>query len=202
MKNGYDHIVFDLGNTLIRFDHNISANKIAKVSRFDAKKIYDTFFDSDITRPFERGAITPLEFYKRISEHLGLSLPFGAFTDIWNDIFAADDGMCALARELKKRYKLILLSNINELHFEFIRKKFSIVGIFDELVLSYQVGAIKPERKIYDEVIRAAGGKREGIFYIDDREDLVKAAIDIGIDSTKFEDIGKLRDVMENKGIL
>jgi hypothetical protein len=44
MNKRYDCIVFDLGNTLIRFDHNISANKIAKRFNVDAKKIYDTFF--------------------------------------------------------------------------------------------------------------------------------------------------------------
>lgn len=202
MKKKYEYIVFDLGNTLIRFDHNISANKIAKASNVDAKKVYDTFFDSGITRPFERGALSPREFYVKASKCLGLDLPYRDFVDIWNDIFWEDREMCALARELKKRYKLILLSNISVLHFEHIRKKFSIIDIFDELVLSYRVGAIKPERKIFDEVVKRAGGNREGIFYIDDREDLVKEALRLGIESTRFENIAKLRKIMRKKGIL
>ena len=202
MKKSYEYIVFDLGNTLIRFDHNISANKIAKASNVDAKKVYDTFFDSGITRPFERGALSPGEFYAMTSKYLGIDFPYRDFVDIWNDIFREDREMCALARELKKRYKLILLSNISVLHFEHIRKKFSIIDIFDELVLSYRVGAIKPERKIFDEVVKRAGGNREGLFYIDDREDLVKEALLLGIDSTRFENIDKLRNIMKEKGIL
>ncbi|MBU0604779.1 MAG: HAD family phosphatase [Candidatus Omnitrophica bacterium] len=202
MKKSYEYIVFDLGNTLIRFDHNISANKIAKASNIDAKKVYDTFFDSGITRPFERGTLSPIEFHAKTSKYLGLDLPYHDFVDIWNDIFWEDREMCTLARELKKRYKLILLSNISALHFEHIRKKFSIIDIFDELVLSYRVGAIKPERKIFDEVVKRAGGNREGLFYIDDREDLVKEALLLGIDSTRFENIDKLRNVMKEKGIL
>jgi glucose-1-phosphatase len=203
MKKKYEYIVFDLGNTLIRFDHNISANKIAKRFNVDAKKIYDTFFDSGITRPFERGHLTPKEFHTKAAELLGFDLPYEEFVEIWNDIFWADEEMCTLARQLKKSgYKLFLLSNISMLHFEHINKKFDIMHIFDELILSYKVGAIKPERKIFDEVVKLAGGNREGIFYIDDREDLIKAATDLGIDAIRFETIDKLRDVMKKKGIL
>lgn len=202
MRNRYEYIVFDLGNTLIRFDHNISAGKIAKAFNVEARKVYDMFFDSDITRPFECGKLSPEEFHAQASKLLGLDLSYDSFVNIWNDIFWQDDRMCALARELKKRYKLILLSNISVLHFEHIRKKFDIIGIFDELVLSYQVGAIKPERKIFDEVIKRAGGNRSGLFYIDDREDLIEAALELGIDSVRFENIDKLRDVMKEKGIL
>jgi len=202
VKKGYEYIVFDLGNTLIRFDHNISANKIAKRFNTDAKKIYDMFFDSDITRLFERGKLSPAEFHVKASRFLGLDISYDDFTGIWNDIFWEDDGMCALARELKDRYKLILLSNINVLHFEHIADRFNIIKIFDDLVLSYLVGSAKPEREIFDEVIKRARGNRTGILYIDDREDLVAAALDLGIDSVRFEGVDKLRETMREKGIL
>ena len=203
MNSKYKYIVFDLGNTLIRFDHNISANKIAKAFGVDAKTIYDTFFDSGITRPFERGHLTPMEFYLKAADLLKLDISYDDFVKVWNDIFWEDREMCALARRLKKAgYKLFLLSNISVLHFEHIRKKFDIIGIFDELVLSYRVGAIKPERKIFDEVVRLAKGDRKSLFYIDDREDLIKAAAEMDIDCIRFEEIGKLIEVMKEKGIL
>lgn len=202
MKNRYEYIVFDLGNTLIRFDHNISAGKIAKACNVDLQKAYDTFFDSDITRPFERGKLSPVEFHAEASRLLGFELSYDDFVEVWNDIFWEDDRMCALARELKSKYKLFLLSNISMLHFEHIRSKFDIIDIFDELILSYQVGAIKPERKIFDEVIKRAGGNKSGLFYIDDRQDLIEAALELGIDSVRFENVDKLRDIMKEKGIL
>ncbi len=203
MNNKYKYMVFDLGNTLIRFDHNISASKFASAFNTDQAKIYDTFFDSDITRPFERGHLSPMEFYQKASDLLKFKISFNDFVKVWNDIFWEDSQMCALARQLKRDgYKLILLSNISELHFEHIRKKFDIIGIFDELVLSYQVGAIKPERKIFDEVVRLANGERDSLFYIDDREDLIKAAKELNIDCVRFENINQLKSVMKEKGIL
>ena len=195
-------MVFDLGNTLIRFDHNISAAKIAGAFNIDLKKVYDTFFDSDITRPFERGELSPEEFHAKASDLFSMELSYDEFVDIWNDIFWEDRDMCALARRLKKSYKLMLLSNISVLHYEHIRKRFNIIDIFDEVILSFQVGAIKPERKIFDEVVRRAGGDKEKLFYIDDREDLIKAALELGIDSIRFESVDTLRDTMKKKGIL
>jgi len=202
MNKKYSVIVFDLGNTLIRFDHNISARKIANLFHLDSKKIYDTFFDSEITRAFEKGEISPKEFHKRASDLLGVKMPYRDFVAIWNDIFWEDEKICELARTLKKSYRLFLLSNVNRLHFEHIEKKFGIIKIFDEIILSYLVGATKPDKLIFEDVIRRAGGDRTKLLYIDDREDLIKEAMALGIDSIRFESTEKLKETMAQKGLL
>ena len=202
MKKHYSVIIFDLGNTLIRFDHNISARKIANLFHIDSKKIYDSFFDSEITRDFEKGLISPKEFHRRAAKLLGVTMPFKDFATIWNDIFWEDKESCDLARQLKKNYKLFLLSNVNRLHFEYIEKKFDIIKIFDEVILSYLVGAQKPDKLIFDDVVRRAGGDRAGLLYIDDREDLIKEALSMGIDSIRFEGADKLKKVMAEKGVI
>ncbi len=204
MKNSvpYNVIVFDLGNTIIRFDHSISAGKIAKLFHSDPKRIYDTFFDSEITRSFEKGLLSPKQFYREASRLLGFKLPYEDFVPIWNEIFWEDEGSCRLARELKKNYKLFLLSNVNRLHFEYIEQKFAIIKIFDELILSFVVGAMKPERAIFEDVIRRAGGDKAKILYIDDREDLIKEAIALGLDSIRFESAERLKTTLAERGII
>ena len=202
MKNKYNTIVFDLGNTVIRFDHNISATKIANLFKLDSKKIYETFFDSEITRAFDRGMLSPRQFHTEASGLLGIKLPYEDFTKIWADIFWEDESVCRIVRELKGKYKLFLLSNINRLHFEYIERKFDIIKVFDELVLSYIVGAIKPERIIFEDVIKRAGGDKSGMLYIDDREDLTKEASAMGIDSIVFEGADKLKEAMTKRGII
>lgn len=202
IKNRYRTIAFDLGNTLIRFDHNISARKISHLFGVDSKKTYDMFFDSHLTRAFEKGLLSPREFYEKASAILGGRLPYKDFVGIWNDIFWEDTGTCELARELKKNYKLFLLSNVNRLHFEYIEERFDIIKIFDELILSFVVGAMKPERPIFEEVIRRSGGDRAGILYIDDREDLIKEAAAMGIDSIRFEGAEKLREQLRFQKVI
>lgn len=203
MKNKkYEVIVFDLGNTIIKFDHNIAAKKLSNLFRHDSKKIYDSFFDSNLTRDFEKGLVSPKEFHKKMSEHLGIKLPYKDFVAIWNDIFWADEDACEIVRQLKKTYKLFLLSNVNRLHFEYIAKKFEIIKIFDELVLSYVLGAMKPERVVFEHVVKLAGGDRTKLLYIDDREDLIKEATTLEIDSIRFENAGKLKEILHKIGVI
>ena len=202
MAKSYKVIIFDLGNTLIKFDHNISAKKIASLFHLDPEKVRSLFSDSDLTRLFEKGLISPKEFHSRIIKHLGITLPFRDFVPIWNDIFWADLEACDIARSLKKDYRLFLLSNVSRLHYEYVEKKFDIIKIFDEVILSYEVGAIKPERLIFEDAVRRAGGDKGGVLYIDDREDLIKEANAFGIESIKFEGADKLKKTLEEKGIL
>ena len=198
----YSVIVFDLGNTLIRFDHNIAARKIVNLFRLDTKKIYDLFFDSQITRDFEKGLMSPKEFHCKVQQLLGIHLPYNDFVSIWNDIFWEDKACCELARRLKRSsYKLFLISNVNRLHFEYIRKKFDVFDMFDELILSFMVGSMKPDKHIFDDLIRRAGGDKAKLLYIDDRDDLVREARILGIESIKYEGADKLEKEMKHKGV-
>ena len=198
----YSTIVFDLGNTLIRFDHNIAARKLAVLFGLDPGRIYDMFFDSEITRVFEKGEISPREFHRRAAELLGIKISYKDFVPIWNDIFWEDEAACSLARRLKKDYRLFLISNVNRLHFEHIRKKFGIMRIFDEMILSFAVGAMKPDRVIYEDMVRRSGGDKSRVLYIDDREDLIKEARLLGIDSIRFEGADKLKKDLREKWVI
>lgn len=202
MVKRYKAIIFDLGNTLIRFDHNISAGKIAKLFHLDTENVRRLFFDSQFTRPFEKGLVSPREFHARITKHLGISMSYEDFVPVWNDIFWEDKEACDIARELKNKYKLLLLSNVSRLHYEYIEKKFDIIKIFDEIILSFVVGAMKPEEIIFEDAIKRAGGDRSAVIYIDDREDLIKEAIGFGIESIRFENAAKLRLELQYRNIL
>ena len=202
MSKKYSVIIFDLGNTLIRFDHNISAKKFASLFHLDAEEVRKLFFDSELTRDFERGNVSPKEFYARVAARLGIKLPFKDFVNIWNDIFWEDKEACDIARRLKKDYKLFLLSNVSRLHYDYIEKKFDIIKIFDEVILSFAVGAIKPEAVIFEDAVRRSGGDKSAVLYIDDREDLIKEANAFGIESIKFEGADKLRAALKEREIL
>src|SRR3990167_6382074 len=87
MENKIRAIIFDLGNVLIGFDHNIAVSKILRYTDKPKQKIYDLFFDSEITREFEKGKIAPLEFFERVKSGLKLKISYDEFLPIWNDIF-------------------------------------------------------------------------------------------------------------------
>ena len=202
MEKNYSVIIFDLGNTLIRFDHNISAKKFANLFHLDSEEVRSLFFDSDLTKIFERGQISSKEFYARITKRLGVKMSYRDFVSIWNDIFWPDEASCSVARRLKKNYKLFLLSNINRLHYEYIAKKFDILKIFDEIIVSFAVGAIKPEVRIFEDAVKRAGGDKSVALYIDDREDLIKEASTFGIESIRYIGADRLERDLKERGVL
>lgn len=217
MENKIRTIIFDLGNVLVGFDHRIAVNRILKYTKKSAEEIYDLFFDSQITRDFERGKISPLEFFAKVKNTLGLDISWNEFLPIWNEIFFpksdTEDFILSLCcpkdtsdnRILKARsnIKLVLLSNINKLHYDYVKNNFySAISLFDEVIPSYMTGFIKPEKEIYDLAFAHSGAALENSLYIDDRLDLVEAAQSYGIRAIQFKGIDKLREEFQKLKII
>jgi putative hydrolase of the HAD superfamily len=202
MHKRFRLIIFDLGNTIIRFDHHISARKISSRFGLDEAAVYGTLFDSELTRLFDAGKVSAGQFHSGMTRELGIQLPYAEFVEIWSDIFWEDAESCALARRLAHRYALCLMSNVNELHFEHIRKKFDVVKVFDYIVLSYVVGVLKPDRRIFEHARSRSGVDFSGMLYIDDREDLVEAARSFGIEALKFQGAPALESWLLERKVL
>ena len=79
-----------------------------------------------------------------------------------------------LIRRLRRKYRVFMLSNICELHWDYINRSFfegqnmPTGELFDELFLSYRMGMVKPDAVIYDELIRRTGIIPGETLYLDD----------------------------------
>lgn len=197
-------IVFDLGNVLIDFDHRIAAKRISDFCDMSQEKIFNLFFDSELTALFEEGKISPENFFLQIKNVLNLKLDFSGFLPIWNEIFfltPENRAICALAADLRKRYKVTLLSNINILHFNYLKEKFSVFGAFDNITTSCEAGFRKPHPSIYKKVINDLGVMPQNIFYTDDRPELIAGARVLGIKGFTFTDAAQLRKDLISCGV-
>lgn len=199
-------IIFDLGNVLIDFDHKRAAAGIAKFTEKSGQEIYDLFFDSQSTCLFEEGRILPQEFFLKVREMLNLKIDYATFLTIWNEIFFFTEKnlkVYNLARCLKSNYKVALLSNINILHFEYIKRTFPIFDAFHNIITSFEVGFRKPHPLIYQEALKLLGAPPQNVFYTDDRIDLVESASLLGIRSFVFLGIEQLeRNLLENSVVI
>lgn len=194
-------IIFDLGNVLVDFDHLIAANRISKYCQKSSQEIYDLFFDSNCTRLFEAGKISPPDFFSEVKKSLKLSLSYFDFLPIWNEIFFMSEKnkqVLELARKLKNKYKQAILSNINRLHFDYLLAKFDF-SAFHRIFTSFELGLTKPDPEIYLRVAKELGvSSRENIFYTDDREELVREASRLGIKSFAFTGVNQLRENLKS----
>lgn len=205
MENNIKAIIFDLGNVLVGFDHRIAVRRILKHTSKSEREIYDLFFDSGLTREFEKGKITPGEFFRQAKSLLELKLRFQEFLPIWNEIFFSKPETEEFIVSLNSGLKLVLLSNINKLHYDYIRNAFSSsIALFGpgNVIPSYITGFIKPEREIYDLAIRKTGRGIENIVYVDDRRDLVEAARGYGLRAIQFQNIEELKQDFRDLGII
>ncbi|MFB3919454.1 hypothetical protein BU251_08065 [Candidatus Velamenicoccus archaeovorus] len=196
-------ILCDLGNVLLHFDHRIAVRRILPHCAKSSDEIYQLFFDSPFTKDYEEGRVSSADFFKHVSAALAApGLGYEEFCAAWSDIFFDSGEMLAWLKELKKDFRLHLVSNINELHYAFIRKNFSDhIAVFDDIFLSYEIGHRKPHREIYDRAIRASGYGVPQCLYIDDREDLVAAARQMGIRSVVFKGAAACRQELQEMGI-
>ncbi len=197
-------VIFDLGNVLIDFDHRISARKISKFTDKTAPEIFDLFFASPITALFEEGKISSRQFFLKIKEMLNLKISYEKFVSIWNEIFFVSKknlGVYNLARKLKNNYKVMLLSNINILHHEYIKEKFSLLDSFHNIVTSYELGISKPDHLIYQKALEILRVQPGDVFYTDDRQELVESARGLGIKGFVFKGLKQLKDDLLGVGI-
>ncbi len=186
----YDAIFCDLGNVLINFNHNIAVKKILRLMPKNEQDIYQLFFDSGLTKGYEEGKISSIEFFKKVKGSLELDINYNKFLPIWNDIFfevPLNKKMQNLLKAVKGKYKLVMISNINETHYKFLKKKMPIFGEFDKLILSYEIGFRKPAQEIYDAALKSVNTAPSKAFYVDDRADLIEAALGYGIKGMAFD---------------
>jgi putative hydrolase of the HAD superfamily len=194
-------IIFDLGKTLIHFDFARGYRALEGLCPHDTPAIRKLLASTGLVGPFETGLVEPRDFVGRISKVLELRADYDAFCEIWNSIFTEVLVPEEMLEGLKRNYRLVLLSNTNSIHFESVREKYPLLRHFDDLVLSYEVKAMKPQPEIYRAAIECAGCAPEECFYTDDIAEFIDGARAIGIDAVQFTGVERLAEEMKERGI-
>ncbi|MCF7792736.1 MAG: HAD-IA family hydrolase [Candidatus Cloacimonetes bacterium] len=92
--------------------------------------------------------------------------------------------MIDFAKKLSSKYKIFILSNTDEIHFPYIWKTFPSLHIFAQnLMLSYQLGCMKPNLEIYSKALSMHKLKAEECIFIDDKLENMRAAEKFGMTS-------------------
>lgn len=198
----YSALVFDLGNVLIPFDYTSAIKKLNALEA-DLGGRFIEYYKSNyhFHRDFERGKITDEEFIDRMLEVIDNKIDSETFKNYYADIFSLNEDVISLLPNLKKNYKLYLLSNTDSIHQKYGWQKYEFLNYFDELILSHKVGSVKPEEKIYRKVEEASGFPSKEHFYIDDIGEYVDAAKKIGWDAVQFINYEKLVNDLKERNI-
>jgi putative hydrolase of the HAD superfamily len=136
---------------------------------------------------YEKGLLSSQEFYHDFKEKFSAEVTFDEFKDIWSDIFWPIHETIELIKKIKGNYPLYMISNINELHFEYLYGKHpNVFEMFDGLILSYKVKSVKPETAIYEALRKKSNCNYSDIIYIDDRKELIEEAKKLNLNCIQF----------------
>lgn len=169
-------VVFDLGKVLVDFDYSIAARKIAARSTMSLEGINSFIGDSDLTVKYELGVVTRREFFEQARQAIKFHGTFEEFGEFFADIFTEIPPMIELHAELRRRgVPTYIFSNTNDLAIEHICRNFPFFKHFDGYIFSCEIGAMKPDAKIYEALETLAGRRGADILYLDDRPENVAA---------------------------
>ena len=195
-------LIFDLGKVIVPFDFGRGYRAMEGICGLPAAEIPKRIGTTDLVIRFETGLVSPRDFVVELSNLLGLRVNYDQFCSIWSSIFLPDTLIPdEMLESLGRRYRMLLLSNTNAIHFDMIRERYPFVRHFDDLVLSHEVKAMKPSPVIYREAIARAGCRPEECFFTDDIEAYVEGARKEGIDAVQFVSLEKLQEDMRARGI-
>src|SRR5262249_436842 len=146
--------------------------------------------------------VEPEKFVEQLCGMFDLKLEYSRFCEIWSSIFLPDTLIPeSLLEGLRRRYRLLLLSNTNAIHFQMVRENYPLLRHFDEYVLSYQVGALKPSARIYEEAIARAQCEAGECFFTDDIAEYVTAARKAGMDAVQFQSAAQIQAELSQRGV-
>jgi FMN phosphatase YigB (HAD superfamily) len=196
-------IFFDFGNVIASFDHRRATRRFARRSELTEAEILAAIYDGAMEDRFEAGRITVDDFMRTAMVAIGYRGGMDDFAREFADIFMANDEIIALLPRLAEhRFRLVLASNTNPLHFEFFRTRFAEpLAYFHALGVSFEAGARKPQPEFFAHCQRLAGCEPSEALFIDDIQKNVEGARSFGWDAVQYIDYPQLAAELRKRGI-
>lgn len=185
------NIMFDLGGVIMTIDQSSAVRRFTEIGIRDAATRLDPYTQTGIFGELEEGLITADDFISKLSEIAGRQLTFDECKYAWRgytkevpmrNIKALDD----LRRQ---GYRLILLSNTNPfmMHWatssEFSGDGRSILDFFDSTYMSYKMRMMKPDERIFRQIIEREQLLPQETLFVDDGEKNLAVARTFGFNT-------------------
>lgn len=140
------------------------------------------------------GTLTYGDLIKGVSELAGV--PKDTVKEYMDENKSNEPLFDYIRKELKPKYKIGLLSNAGD---NWLKELFEQkdIKLFDDIVLSYEVGLIKPDPSIYIMAAKRLGVEPEEAVFIDDNPGHCSAAREIGMKSIFYEEFSQAKEDLQ-----
>lgn len=181
-------VFFDLGGVIVRTEFQVPRQQLADRLGMEYDDLSKIVFDSESSGRASIGEITPDEHWASIIQRL--KRPASEVSLIRDEFFAGDIVDLTLLdyiRSLRGKYKTGLISNAwGDLRDFIVREKFE--DAFDALIISAEVGAMKPEPKIFQIALEQFGVSPNEAVFVDDFLVNIEGCEKVGMKGIHFKD--------------
>jgi len=183
------NIIFDFAGVIMNLDIERDTKSLLKAGLPDWMGCLSNKELRHVLLEFLNGLMPWEEFLRAIKPFCKADVTeeeiYNAMHDVLDDVPAS---RMAWIKSLGKDYNIYLLSNISDTSWAICLERIAETGYildecFDKVFLSYEMQLAKPDRRIYEEVIKATGIKPEETIYFDDTRENVEAGSALGINS-------------------
>ncbi len=198
------NIIFDLGGVILNIDYQLNVDAFKAIGFDDFEASYSKAEQTYLFDNLEKGSISPETFRNGIREVSGKNLSDERIDYAWNKIILDfPEKRISLLNQLKKKYRIFLLSNTNQIHYKNYTALLQKLGyhdfnaIFEKAYFSHEMGMRKPDKEIFELVINEQQLIPEETLFIDDSIQHIEAAGKTGMLThhlIKREDITDLFD--------
>ena len=186
--DGIKNIFFDLGGVLINLDKGRCLNEFQKLGIQKIEEQIGRGLKSCLFRRFEKGIITADEFRNEIRQMTNKQLTDNEIDYAWNSfLLDISPSKLDILLKLQKHYRVFMLSNTNQIHFEYekshnfnVKKGFSIDDYFEKCYLSYKLHLSEPDKAIFEAVIKDSGVLPHESLFLDDNLQNIESAQSLG----------------------
>ena len=178
MKETIQAVVFDFGNVLALVDRMRICRNLAHHSPLSAEDICGRIYNSDLEFDSETGKYDSREHFSRIKRRIGGNhgWTYDQFREEFRNGFTLNpEGLEAL-RKAAVRKRVFILSNTSYLHALWLFENEELASLPEQHVFSFKVGAMKPDPKIWETLLRLGSLEARQCLYIDDIEEYCEAA--------------------------
>lgn len=183
------NIIFDLGNTLIYFDYEYFYEGVSRLEKkLNTNKLKNFIKERKLGDKLCKGTLEPKDFFRILKRKFDLRIGYSDFIYLYSDIFWVNTQMRNFLEKIVnvKRFRVFLLSNTDPVHMNFVNKNFPFVKLIKNKVLSYKVGLLKPQRKIFEYIVRKYNLNKNETVLVDDIAVNVRVAVKLGLHGIKY----------------
>lgn len=173
---GIKNLIIDLGGVIVNLTRNRCIEAFEQLGVTDVREqVVNNYEHKDLFMQLELGRISASEFRSGIRRLSAKPLTDQQIDSAWIAMLEdIPEGRLDLLLSLQEQYHTFLLSNTNEIHWEWIRQNLLRRGglqasdFFRRIYLSYELHKLKPNADIFEYVVQDAGIRPEETLLIDD----------------------------------